>query len=29
MVAMFFILVMAIALGSLFNDYMKGANYGK
>ena len=29
MVAIFFILVMVIALGSLFNDYMEGASYGK
>jgi hypothetical protein len=29
MVAIFFLIVMTIALGSLFNDYMEGSSYGK
>ena len=29
MVAIFFLIVMTIALGSLFNDYMGEASYGK
>jgi hypothetical protein len=29
MVALFYLIVMTIALGGLFNDYMGGASYGK